>query len=71
MSVRCLTVPCWEITCDQCWDGDNFEYGGQLHHATEAEARESAESSDWKIYADGRTVCHGCRFYPDDEEGKP
>jgi hypothetical protein len=52
--------PCWTVVCDQCGEGDNADYGGCLHHHDEAAARESAQSMDMVVLADGRALCLEC-----------
>jgi hypothetical protein len=52
--------PCWSVACDRCGEGDNVEYGGAYHYASEAEARAAAVDYDWVLTDDGRALCPDC-----------
>lgn len=60
MGITVEQHPCWLITCDICGDGDNSEYDGHYHHATEADARAAIRDIDWRELPDGRLVCMPC-----------
>ena len=52
--------PCWVPACDFCGEGDNSEYGGGFHYASEREAREAVEGADWRRLDDGCWQCLTC-----------
>lgn len=60
MSISLQQKPCYEVACDRCGEGDNYDYGGSFHHPDEATARESMEGSDWLVREDGVALCNSC-----------
>lgn len=51
---------CWSVVCDYCGEGDNQEYGGSIHYASERDARVELREMEWSVLADGRALHPHC-----------
>jgi hypothetical protein len=51
---------CWEATCDNCGEGDNFEYYGSFHYPSREAALETIVSDLEWVERDGILLCNGC-----------
>ncbi|MCY0922332.1 hypothetical protein OS965_29940 [Streptomyces sp. H27-G5] len=51
------TATCLTAACDECGHVLETPDGGEVHFATEQQARDSAATYEWEVLEDGRLIC--------------